>query len=107
MWPLVDDMVVFFFSSGRRHTRCALVTGVRRVLFRSATVTGTRTRWGRTTTLAAAGVPATTLTTMCRGEPPAPPLSQVGQGRQGQTLPGASRLGSRPRLFGLRRDGGD
>src|SRR3546814_9509522 len=26
---------VFFFSSRRRHTRCALVTGVRRVLFRS------------------------------------------------------------------------
>src|SRR3546814_1857481 len=25
----------FFFSSRRRHTRCALVTGVRRVLFRS------------------------------------------------------------------------
>src|SRR3546814_8909692 len=27
--------VFFFFSSRRRHTRCALVTGVRRVLFRS------------------------------------------------------------------------
>src|SRR3546814_5198415 len=27
---------VFFLSSRRRHTRCALVTGVRRVLFRSA-----------------------------------------------------------------------
>src|SRR3546814_1970216 len=27
----------FFFSSRRRHTRCALVTGVRRVLFRSIT----------------------------------------------------------------------
>src|SRR3546814_21169410 len=26
---------MFFFSSRRRHTRCALVTGVRRVLFRS------------------------------------------------------------------------
>src|SRR3546814_9961033 len=26
---------VFFFSSRRRHTRCALVTGFRRVLFRS------------------------------------------------------------------------
>src|SRR3546814_5607131 len=26
--------VLFFFSSRRRHTRCALVTGVRRVLFR-------------------------------------------------------------------------
>src|SRR3546814_5861474 len=26
----------FFFSSRRRHTRCALVTGVQRVLFRSA-----------------------------------------------------------------------
>src|SRR3546814_5956047 len=25
----------FFFASRRRHTRCALVTGVRRVLFRS------------------------------------------------------------------------
>src|SRR3546814_9747550 len=30
-------VVFFFFSSRRRHTRCALVTGVRRVLFRSAT----------------------------------------------------------------------
>src|SRR3546814_6841608 len=28
-------MFCFFFSSRRRHTRCALVTGVRRVLFRS------------------------------------------------------------------------
>src|SRR3546814_9866935 len=28
-------VIVFFFSSRRRHTRCALVTGVRRVLFRS------------------------------------------------------------------------
>src|SRR3546814_7546391 len=28
-------MVLFFFSSRRRHTRCALVTGFRRVLFRS------------------------------------------------------------------------
>src|SRR3546814_8408871 len=28
--------VIFFFASRRRHTRCALVTGVRRVLFRSA-----------------------------------------------------------------------
>src|SRR3546814_14553093 len=27
--------VLFFFSSRRRHTRCALVSGVRRVLFRS------------------------------------------------------------------------
>src|SRR3546814_5046627 len=27
--------VLFFFSSRRRHTRCALVTGVQRVLFRS------------------------------------------------------------------------
>src|SRR3546814_8258751 len=27
--------MVFFFSSRRRHTSCALVTGVRRVLFRS------------------------------------------------------------------------
>src|SRR3546814_1278330 len=26
---------MFFFSSRRRHTRCALVTGVQRVLFRS------------------------------------------------------------------------
>src|SRR3546814_17770364 len=26
---------IFFFSSRRRHTRCALVTGFRRVLFRS------------------------------------------------------------------------
>src|SRR3546814_2897914 len=31
-------MFLFFFSSRRRHTRCALVTGVRRVLFRSARV---------------------------------------------------------------------
>src|SRR3546814_4920712 len=30
LWSLV-----FFFSSRRRHTRCALVTGVQRVLFRS------------------------------------------------------------------------
>src|SRR3546814_4755431 len=29
-------LFIFFFSSRRRHTRCALVTGVRRVLFRSA-----------------------------------------------------------------------
>src|SRR3546814_5091332 len=29
---------IFFFSSRRRHTRCALVTGVRRVLFRSGPV---------------------------------------------------------------------
>src|SRR3546814_7412231 len=28
-------MYFFFFSSRRRHTRCALVTGFRRVLFRS------------------------------------------------------------------------
>src|SRR3546814_885221 len=28
-------MCFFFFSSRRRHTRCALVTGVQRVLFRS------------------------------------------------------------------------
>src|SRR3546814_11439258 len=28
----------FFFSSRRRHTRCALVTGVQTVLFRSAVV---------------------------------------------------------------------
>src|SRR3546814_6421682 len=27
--------LLFFFSSRRRHTRCALVTGVQRVLFRS------------------------------------------------------------------------
>src|SRR3546814_7969691 len=27
--------ILFFFSSRRRHTRCALVTGFRRVLFRS------------------------------------------------------------------------
>src|SRR3546814_2182818 len=27
--------ILFFFSSRRRHTRCALVTGVQRVLFRS------------------------------------------------------------------------
>src|SRR3546814_18922030 len=30
---------MFFFSSRRRHTRCALVTGFRRVLFRSPAVT--------------------------------------------------------------------
>src|SRR3546814_5783465 len=30
-----DALCFFFFSSRRRHTRCALVTGVRRVLFRS------------------------------------------------------------------------
>src|SRR3546814_2806361 len=30
--------VGFFFSSRRRHTRCALVTGFRRVLFRSYVV---------------------------------------------------------------------
>src|SRR3546814_374509 len=30
-----DYMYYFFFSSRRRHTRCALVTGVQRVLFRS------------------------------------------------------------------------
>src|SRR3546814_1172049 len=28
-------VLLIFFSSRRRHTRCALVTGVRRVLFRS------------------------------------------------------------------------
>src|SRR3546814_13112181 len=31
--------VVFFFSSRRRHTRCALVTGVQTVLFRSSVQT--------------------------------------------------------------------
>src|SRR3546814_4487714 len=31
-------MWFFFFSSRRRHTRCALVTGVQRVLFRSASL---------------------------------------------------------------------
>src|SRR3546814_760435 len=36
--------VVFFFSSRRRHTRCALVTGVRRVLFRSRVLRFTT--WG-------------------------------------------------------------
>src|SRR3546814_10452467 len=30
----------FFFSSRRRHTRCALVTGVQTVLFRSLVVAG-------------------------------------------------------------------
>src|SRR3546814_16162792 len=35
-WILVlEDCVFFCFTSRRRHTRCALVTGVRRVLFRS------------------------------------------------------------------------
>src|SRR3546814_5160453 len=29
------SVLIFFFSSRRRHTRCALVTGVQRVLFRS------------------------------------------------------------------------
>src|SRR3546814_20484552 len=32
---LSNLVFVFFFSSRRRHTRCALVTGFRRVLFRS------------------------------------------------------------------------
>src|SRR3546814_16962193 len=32
----------FFFSSRRRHTRCALVTGVQRVLFRSYGTTETQ-----------------------------------------------------------------
>src|SRR3546814_4513885 len=32
----MSKMFFFFLSSRRRHTRCALVTGVRRVLFRSA-----------------------------------------------------------------------
>src|SRR3546814_3988112 len=32
---MVVCFYLFFFSSRRRHTRCALVTGVRRVLFRS------------------------------------------------------------------------
>src|SRR3546814_4804937 len=31
----VTSVCFFFFSSRRRHTRCALVTGFRRVLFRS------------------------------------------------------------------------
>src|SRR3546814_5475059 len=31
----MSDYDVFFFSSRRRHTRCALVTGVQRVLFRA------------------------------------------------------------------------
>src|SRR3546814_4757116 len=31
-------IIYFFFSSRRRHTRCALVTGFRRVLFRSSIV---------------------------------------------------------------------
>src|SRR3546814_2696774 len=37
---------VFFFSSRRRHTSCALVTGFRRVLFRSTSqrATGARSR---------------------------------------------------------------
>src|SRR3546814_10731507 len=33
-------VLVFFFSSRRRHTRCALVTGFRRVLFRSLVASG-------------------------------------------------------------------
>src|SRR3546814_10561460 len=32
------DCYFFFFSSRRRHTRCALVTGVQTVLFRSAVI---------------------------------------------------------------------
>src|SRR3546814_10010509 len=32
---VIHDFVFLFVSSRRRHTRCALVTGVRRVLFRS------------------------------------------------------------------------
>src|SRR3546814_20240960 len=32
---LIHIILFFFFSSRRRHTSCALVTGVRRVLFRS------------------------------------------------------------------------
>src|SRR3546814_5507152 len=32
---MLVNALTFFFSSRRRHTRCALVTGVRRVLFRS------------------------------------------------------------------------
>src|SRR3546814_10725153 len=35
---LFSLVLFFFFSSRRRHTRCALVTGVQRVLFRSPTV---------------------------------------------------------------------
>src|SRR3546814_4183828 len=27
-WSGVNDLILFFFSSRRRHTRCALVTGV-------------------------------------------------------------------------------
>src|SRR3546814_20985559 len=42
-------MKLSFFSSRRRHTRCALVTGVRRVLFRSQAGfpgrSGQRPRW--------------------------------------------------------------
>src|SRR3546814_3560408 len=33
---LCGFLLCFFFSSRRRHTRCALVTGVQSVLFRSA-----------------------------------------------------------------------
>src|SRR3546814_1017823 len=40
---VVCSHYVFFFSSRRRHTRCALVTGVQRVLFRSEQE-GTRDR---------------------------------------------------------------
>src|SRR3546814_2978919 len=38
-------MIDFFFSSRRRHTRCALVTGVQTVLFRSAWRDGARRAW--------------------------------------------------------------
>src|SRR3546814_15786652 len=58
-------VVFFFFSSRRRHTRCALVTGFRRVLFRSLSVSCERRlprRWGDTFLLGtaiAAPVPQT------------------------------------------------
>src|SRR3546814_65019 len=58
-------VVFFFFSSRRRHTRCALVTGFRRVLFRSLSESCERRlprRWGETFLLGtaiAAPVPQT------------------------------------------------
>src|SRR3546814_948568 len=38
LWLSVGASLCFFFSSRRRHTRCALVTEFRRVLFRSHAV---------------------------------------------------------------------
>src|SRR3546814_9551611 len=40
------DLFLFFFSSRRRHTRCALVTEFRRVLFRSVFIRRRPTQLG-------------------------------------------------------------